>query len=117
MEAAAGLFQRAATDAGSRTGTVRITASEIVGAELLSPILSDLRAAFPALMFEVVVTNTTLDLLRYEADLAVRMVRPAQGDLIASKAATLRVGFFAHERFFARHPAPESLPRWSPAAT
>ncbi len=55
-------------------GTVRITGSDAVGVEVLPPIVADLRDAHPELVVELVLTDRMQDLLRREADIAVRMV-------------------------------------------
>jgi DNA-binding transcriptional LysR family regulator len=110
MEAAAAALRRSADGARSEAGgTVRITASEIMGAEVLPDILAGLQQAHPALVVELVLSNRTDDLLRRDADIAVRMVRPAQEALIAQHLGDVRLGLYAHQRYLARHGAPLSL--------
>lgn len=58
------------------TGTVRITASTPVAVQILPPILSRMRQALPDIQVELVASNTVSNLLRREADIAVRMLRP-----------------------------------------
>lgn len=98
------------TGAGSKSvsGTVRITASQIAATYLLPPMLASLHAAHPALSLEVVASDQTDNLLRREADLAVRMYRPTQSDLIAKKVAELPLGIFAARSYAARHGLPET---------
>lgn len=116
MESAAASLRRSADAARTEEGgTVRITASEIMGAEVLPPILAELQQAHPRLVLELVLSNRTDDLLRREADIAVRMVRPTQDALIAQRLGDVRIGLFAHERYLARHGVPASvaeLPRF-----
>jgi len=110
MAAAADAFARAAsagTDADA--GTVRITASDVMGAEVLPGLLAPLQAAHPRLAFELSLTNRNEDLLRHEADIAVRMARPTQGAMVATHAGTVELGFFAHERYLAQHGRPRTL--------
>lgn len=110
MEAAAASLRRSADGARSEAGgTVRITASEIMGAEVLPDILAGLQEAHPALVLELVLNNRTDDLLRRDADIAVRMVRPVQEALIAQQLGDVRLGLFAHERYLDRHGAPATL--------
>jgi DNA-binding transcriptional LysR family regulator len=90
-------------------GTVRITASQIAATYLLPPMLAELHAAHPALELEVVASDQTDNLLRREADLAVRMYRPTQNDLIAKKVADLPLGIFASRSYVARHGLPETF--------
>ena len=89
-------------------GTVRITASQIAATYLLPPILASLHAAHPALSLELVATDQTENLLRREADLAVRMYRPTQNDLIAKKVADLPLGIFATRRYLEKHGTPQT---------
>lgn len=102
---AEGAEQLARTLAGSRTnkmGTVRITASTPVAVQILPPILLQMRQALPDIQVELVASNTVSNLLRREADIAIRMVRPEQGTLVAKKIGDVTVGAFAHRSYLAR---------------
>ena len=88
-------------------GTVRITASQPVANALLPPILARMREALPEIQIELVASNTVSNLLRREADIAVRMVQPEQGTLIAKKLGNVSVGIYAHKSYLARHGTPQ----------
>jgi DNA-binding transcriptional LysR family regulator len=90
-------------------GTVRITASEIMGLAVLPPILATLRHAHPGIILELALNNRTVDLLRRTADIAVRMVRPTQDGLVARRIGELQLSFFAHRSYVERFGAPTSL--------
>lgn len=110
MEAAAAALQRAASgEASAAHGTVRITASEIMSAEVLPDILTQFRAAHPGIALELHVSNQMDDLLRRDADIAVRHVRPSQDALVARRIGTVRLGLYAHRRYIAAHGMPVSL--------
>lgn len=110
MANAAESFVRAASaEAGSAAGTVRITASDVVGVEVLPPILADLREKHSALVIELGLTDRKEDLLGREADIAVRMVRPQQSALVAKRVGAIHLGLHAHRRFLERDGAPTSL--------
>ena len=110
MSRAAQSFTRAASaEAGSAAGTVRITASEVVGVEVLPPILAQLRAHHPGLIIELGLNNRSENLLDREADIAVRMVRPLQDALVAKRIGDIRVGLHAHRKYLDAHGWPESL--------
>ncbi len=85
IAAAAALGRTASGEAGGERGVVRVTASEIVGCEVLPGILASLRAAHPGIVLELALTNRNEDLARRDADVAVRMVRPTQSALIARR--------------------------------
>ncbi len=101
----AGALQLSRALAGSQaqtTGTVRITASVPVAVQLLPPILAQMRMALPDIQVELVSSNQVSNLLRREADIAVRMVRPEQGTLVAKKIGSVGVGAYAHRSYLAR---------------
>jgi DNA-binding transcriptional LysR family regulator len=104
-----GAEQLARTLARSREatgGTVRITTSDVAATWLLPRVLAELRAAEPAIQVELVASNTVANLLRREADIAVRMLRPTQGSLIAKKLGEIAIWAAAHERYLARAGTP-----------
>ena len=106
---AASLLRRASGEAESVRGAIRLTASEIVGAEVLPPILGAFHAANPETEIELVLSNVTEDLLHREADIAVRMVRPTQSALVARRVGATRVGLFAHRRYIEAHGSPATM--------
>jgi len=73
--------------AQSLSGTVRVSVSEVVGALVLPEIVKRLHEAEPGIELEILATMEESDLLRREADIAVRLYRPEQPDLIAKKVA------------------------------
>jgi DNA-binding transcriptional LysR family regulator len=103
-------LRRVASSHGSGVrGTVRLTASEVISVEVLPPILAALRNEHPALSIELVTSNKTGDLLHREADIAVRMYRPAQDALVAKRVGGIEVGLHAHKRYLATHGTPKSI--------
>ena len=110
MYAAAAAAMRDASGAGDLLkGAIRITASQIMGAEVLPPILGSFRREHPEIDIELVLSNKTEDLSRRDADIAVRMIRPTQGALVARKVGAIGVGFYASSDYLAAHGAPQSL--------
>jgi len=107
--AAAAMARVASAEAEAIEGAVRITASEVVGAEVLPAMLRNLRALHPKLAFEIVATNVSTDLLRRDADIAVRMTPPKQEALIAKHVGAVRLGVFAHRAYLERYGTPSSL--------
>ncbi|HUN50840.1 MAG TPA: LysR family transcriptional regulator, partial [Candidatus Sulfotelmatobacter sp.] len=110
MAAAAAAFARTGSgQAEAARGTVRLTASEIVGAEVLPPMLAAFHEKHPAIVLELALTNRNEDLLRRDADIAVRMARPTQTALIARRIGPLRLGLYAHRRYLDRHGMPNTI--------
>ena len=93
-----------------REGTVRVTASHVVATHVLPPVIAGIVEREPAIAIEVVATDAVSDLLARDADVAVRMVRPAQDELIATRIGTLRIGAFAAARYLERHGPVEPTP-------
>ncbi len=106
---AAAVLRTASGQAGEARGVVRVTASEVIGAEVLPAILGPVREAHPELAIEFVLSNRIENLLTREADIAVRMVRPDQDALIARHIGDIPLGFFARKDYLKRHGAPQSL--------
>ena len=90
-------------------GTVRVSASEIVGVEVLPSIVARLRQAHRQLTVELVSTNRMQDVLLREADIAVRMAPPRQELLIARRVGLVTLGLFAHKSYVARHGTPQTV--------
>ena len=90
-------------------GVVRVAASEVVAAHLLPGCVADLVGRNPAIQVELVVSNELTNLLRRDADIAVRMVRPTQTNLIARKLGDLPIGLFVSRRYARARGVPLSL--------
>jgi DNA-binding transcriptional LysR family regulator len=107
--AADALLRAASGEAAEERGTVRITASEMIGSEVLPSALAAFREMHPRIVAELVLSNRSEDLLRREADIAVRMVKPTQAALSARKLGMLHLGLHAHPRYLKAHGAPTTL--------
>lgn len=103
------LVRSVSAPAGSERGTVRVACSEVVGAEVLPAIFARLRRTHPELQIELSVSNANEDLLRREADVAVRMAQPTQSALVAKRVGTVKLGAFASEAYLADHEVPRTL--------
>ena len=107
MEEGAGtLLQTLARRSEATTGTVRITTSEVAASYLLPAPLAALQQAEPGIAIELVASNELSNLLRREADIAVRMVRPVQESLVARKLAEIPIVACAHKRYLQRAGTP-----------
>lgn len=90
------------------TGTVRITSSTVTCNYVLPEILADIRDSFPQLALDVIPSDTSENLLLREADIAVRMFRPTQLELITRHIGDIPIVACAHERYIARRGRPQS---------
>jgi DNA-binding transcriptional LysR family regulator len=85
-------------------GHVRLTANEVLGAHVLPPMLARFCARYPEITLELVIDSRALDLASREADLALRLGRPSQPELVAQRVGTLGFGLYAGEGYLARSP-------------
>jgi DNA-binding transcriptional LysR family regulator len=108
MESGALTLLRGAQQAQTAlSGTVRLSASQPVACFLLPPLLARLRAELPGVQIELVVSNAVSDLLKREADIAIRMVRPTQGALVARRIGQVSLSACAHRDYLARRGRPQ----------
>lgn len=91
------------------TGWVKVTASDILAAHVLPHLVADLRSVAPQLSIEVIATNDISDLMRREADIAIRHVRPEEPELIARLVSEARGYFYASRPYLDRVGRPKTL--------
>ncbi len=89
------------------SGTVRITASQPVACFVLPSILAQMRLALPDIQVELVASNAVSNLLRREADIALRMVQPDQASLVVKRIAKVTLGTYAHRDYLRRRGTPK----------
>ena len=106
--AAAALRDASGATDGER-GVVRVTVSESMGAEVLPAMLGSFRKLHPDVVIELVLSDRTEDLSRRDADIAVRMMRPTQGSLVARKVGSLGIGFYATPEYLEIAGVPASM--------
>lgn len=87
-------------------GTVRITASMATSLYHLPQIVADIRIAEPDIAIELAPSDDSRNLLFREADIAVRMYRPKQLDLVAQHIGDIPLGVFAAKSYVARRGLP-----------
>jgi DNA-binding transcriptional LysR family regulator len=105
---AAALERTAASQGDGVRGVVRITSSDVIGVEVLPTVVARLRHEHPDLKVELMLTNRVQDLLRREADIAVRMTPPRQEMLVARRVGRIEIGLHATRHYLARHGTPRS---------
>ncbi|MEO5805891.1 LysR family transcriptional regulator [Devosia sp.] len=90
-------------------GTVRITASAVVSHYVLPTLLVPIREKYPAISVELVPSDSAENLLMREADIAIRMFRPTQLELIAKRLGELPMVTCAHESYLAKRGTPVEI--------
>lgn len=91
------------------SGVVRVAVGEAYGYHVVPRVLAPLLHAHPELEIELSVSNQSDNLLRRDADIAVRFFRPQQDDVIARKLGQADMGLYAHESYIARFGEPQGL--------
>lgn len=111
MDSAARYAERVASGTGlGQRGTIRLSASQIMGGEVLPELLARYQAEHPLIAIELVLNNRMDDLLKREADIAVRMERPTQQALLAKRLGRVDIGLYAHQRYVQARGLPRSVP-------
>jgi len=105
-DAASRVSMVAAGQSKDISGTVSITASDLLAAGFLPPVIAKLRKEAPGIVIEIVASNRLENLTRRDADIAIRHVQPDQPDLIARRLADFSAGFFASDSYIAAHGMP-----------
>jgi DNA-binding transcriptional LysR family regulator len=108
-DAATRLRFAAAARGSAIAGPIRITASEAMAVWVLPEILARLRALEPEIDIELLASDQTDNLLQREADIAVRMYRPSQTELVARAVGRVALGMFATHGYVARCGNPASI--------
>jgi DNA-binding transcriptional LysR family regulator len=106
QDGADALGQALARGREASSGTVRLTTSHVAASYLLPPLLAELAIAEPGIHVELVASNQITNLLRREADIAVRMARPDQASLVARKLTELPIVAAAHQQYLDRAGTP-----------
>ncbi|MHA6264769.1 LysR family transcriptional regulator [Arenibacterium sp. CAU 1754] len=99
----------AAGQSQTLAGTVRITASVFASHYVLPPVLAHIRAQEPSINLVLIPTDRPENLLFREADIAVRMYRPTQMDIVTRHITTLELGIFAAKSYLQRAGRPQSV--------
>jgi DNA-binding transcriptional LysR family regulator len=106
---ASALYRLAKSRKFELKGRVRISASQAVACVLLPSVLARMQDALPEIDIDLVSTNNISNLLRREADIALRMVKPNQDSLITKKIAEVRVVACAHASYIKRNGQPSNV--------
>jgi DNA-binding transcriptional LysR family regulator len=81
---------------GHAAGLVRITATPSLADAFLIPRLAAFRTNYPGIDIELIIDRRVVSLARREADLALRLAKPDDGDIIARRMVALGFGFYAN---------------------
>lgn len=95
---------------GDAAGSVRLATAETLANHLIIPALPQLQADYPAIRLELITGVNTVSVVRNDADIALRLVRPEQNTLKIRKAGVMASAVYAAESYLRAHPAPPDAP-------
>jgi DNA-binding transcriptional LysR family regulator len=98
------LERRIVGDDDRLSGEVRVTASELFGSSFLAPRLGAFKKRFPDIALVLLTTNQSLSLARREADVAIRMFRPTQPNIVARKIGEVGFAIYAGKKYLKQRP-------------
>lgn len=111
LEDAALDLERVATGLDSSSaGTVRLATAETLATHLLIPALPAFLAQHRGLRLEILTGTATVALARSEADLALRVTRPAAGHLTVRRVGAMEHAVYGSENYLRRRRAPAATP-------
>jgi DNA-binding transcriptional LysR family regulator len=100
--------ERGAGAAEQPAGRIRLNTSASYGTHILTPLLPEFLALYPAISLNVVQTDAIVDLYAERTDVAVRAGPLKSSSLMARKLGTTRMVIVASPDYLARHGTPAS---------
>jgi DNA-binding transcriptional LysR family regulator len=94
-------FQRSASGVDPLAGTVRVSAPPLLLSNLILPGLAGFIASHPVITLELIGERWAADLMRAEADIAIRLGRPSEPDLVARSVGEVSYGLYGLEHWTA----------------
>lgn len=104
------LARAAAAEGASGRPFVRIAASRQLALQILPSLIAQIQSRSPDIDIGIVASDDVSNLLRRDADIAIRNVRPDQLSLIAKRLGETQVKAYASNNYLKRHGSPSSLP-------
>src|SRR5262249_41033967 len=84
-------------------GELKVTSSETLAFRILTPHLAAFRRVHPGIVIELMIENRVLSLTRREADVALRPMRPKEGDLWGRKLADVAWTVYGSDGYLKSH--------------
>lgn len=110
LEIHASEIERAVRDRDGRAaGRVGVTASEGIASAILTPLFCRLFKTEPDIVIDLTIANRAADILRHEADIALRIGDPVDDKLVGRRIASADFGIYAHKSYLERCGMPESV--------
>jgi DNA-binding transcriptional LysR family regulator len=112
MEAEVMALERSITGADQRlAGIVRVTATEMLATRFIAPHLHRFAQKYPEIQLALSCTNRSVSLSRREADVALRLSRPSEPDVVARKLSQIELALYASREYLTRYGKPTAPDR------
>ncbi len=98
-----GVQRTATAGQSSISGEVNVSAPPAMAASLIAPYLSELRDQYPDLHIRLNGDTRNVSLMRREADIAIRLSRPVDSELVVRKLATVTFLLYASPAYLETH--------------
>ncbi|MCA9592377.1 MAG: LysR family transcriptional regulator [Myxococcales bacterium] len=96
MEQEAIALERELAGADQRVaGTVRVSVTETIGTRFIAPHLHRFAREYPELTLDLSCNSRSVSLARREADIALRLARPRESDVVTRRLSTVRSALYA----------------------
>lgn len=89
-------------------GPLKVTTTVAFGSVWLTPRIREFLSLYPDVDVSLILADNELDLLMREADVAIRLTKPRQPDLIQRQVLTLRYGVYATPEYLKEHGMPKT---------
>lgn len=91
-------------------GILRVTTTELLATDILPPVATELRRQIPELQVELIASDRMLDLMRGEADIAIRVASvPAEPAVMRRKLGEIVWAIYCTNGYAGRHGAPKTI--------
>lgn len=91
------------------TGTLRVTTTDSLLFNLLTPCFAAFRTAHPEIELEVIVSSQTFDLTKRDADVAIRTTKHPLETLVGRRVAKVATAIYGSKNYLAAHPHLKNL--------
>lgn len=112
MEEEALALEREVLGADQRlAGRVRVTATEMIGTRFIMPQLPKLAARHPEIAIDLECSNRYVSLTRREADIALRLARPREENVVTRRLSDIPLALYASHAYVEARGLPEDPER------
>ena len=80
-------------------GTVRLSVNELIAQYYLAPLAAKFYRAYPGIHLIIDVSNRVSNIEKRDTDIAIRMFKPTQSNLVCCRLGEIKLGFYATDKY------------------